>query len=58
MLTKNFSGWTSDDVKKFNDVCHLVSSARENRKDLEEKYKLLVKNNNNNNSRIYHQCHY
>ena len=44
--TKKFSGWTSDDVKKFNDVCHLVSSAREDRKDLEEKYKLLVKNKN------------
>lgn len=44
--TKKFSGWTSDDVKKFNDICHLVSSARENRKDLEEKYKSLVKNKN------------
>jgi hypothetical protein len=44
--TKKFSGWMSDDVKKFNDICHLVSSTRENRKYLEEQYKLLVKNKN------------
>ena len=46
--TKKFSGWTPDNVKKFNDICRLVSSVRENenRIELEEKYKLLVKNKN------------
>ena len=54
VCNKKYSGWTSDDVKKFNDFCHMVASARENvyRKNLEEQFK---KSNRYHSTLTYHE---